>query len=116
MNDAINHTACETLFTQARTHNGWLDKPVSDAQLQAWHEEFMREHIEPIVLSKGEALLRQQGRYQSHQCGFHLACRECWPESRDSLPLRHPSLPARPFHKTSDTCQQFSAVLDRLYG
>ena len=28
-------------------------------QLQAWHEEFMREHIEPIVLSKGEALLRQ---------------------------------------------------------
>ncbi len=35
MNDAINHTACETLFTQARTHNGWLDKPVSDAQLQA---------------------------------------------------------------------------------
>ncbi len=26
MNDAINHTACETLFTQARTHNGWLDK------------------------------------------------------------------------------------------
>ena len=35
MNDAINHTACETLFTQARTHNGWLAKPVSDAQLQA---------------------------------------------------------------------------------
>ena len=35
MNDAINHMACETLFTQARTHNGWLDKPVSDAQLQA---------------------------------------------------------------------------------
>nr|VXZ86322.1 Probable malonic semialdehyde reductase RutE [Klebsiella pneumoniae] len=35
MNDAINHTACETLFTRARTHNGWLDKPVSDAQLQA---------------------------------------------------------------------------------
>lgn len=35
MNDAINQTACETLFTQARTHNGWLDKPVSDAQLQA---------------------------------------------------------------------------------
>ncbi len=32
MNDAINHTACETLFTQARTHNGWLDKPVSDAR------------------------------------------------------------------------------------
>lgn len=29
MNDAINHTACETLFTQARTHNGWLDKPVT---------------------------------------------------------------------------------------
>ena len=34
MNDAINHTACETLFTQARTHNGWLDMPVSDETLR----------------------------------------------------------------------------------
>ena len=34
MNDAINHTACEMLFTQARTHNGWLDMPVSDQVLR----------------------------------------------------------------------------------
>ena len=38
MNDAINQTACETLFTQARTHNGWLDKPVSDAQLRELYD------------------------------------------------------------------------------
>jgi HAD superfamily hydrolase (TIGR01490 family) len=29
------------------------------AQLQQWHAEFMRDHIEPIVLAKGEALVRQ---------------------------------------------------------
>ena len=29
----LNDTTIETLFTQARTHNAWLDKPVSDAQL-----------------------------------------------------------------------------------
>jgi len=28
-------------------------------QLQKWHDEFMQDFIEPIVLSKGEALLRQ---------------------------------------------------------
>ena len=27
-----------TLFTEARTHNGWLDKPVSDAELQQVYE------------------------------------------------------------------------------
>lgn len=29
------------------------------AELQRWHDEFMREHIEPLVLAKGEALLRR---------------------------------------------------------
>ena len=29
------------------------------AQLEQWHREFMAEFIEPIVLAKGEALLRQ---------------------------------------------------------
>jgi 3-hydroxypropanoate dehydrogenase len=29
----LNDTTIETLFTQARTHNAWLDKPVTDAQL-----------------------------------------------------------------------------------
>ncbi|CAM5523460.1 HAD-IB family hydrolase OS=Stutzerimonas stutzeri OX=316 GN=CXK95_14280 PE=4 SV=1 [Stutzerimonas stutzeri] len=28
-------------------------------QLAQWHADFMREHIEPIVLAKGEALVRQ---------------------------------------------------------
>ena len=27
-----------TLFTEARTHNGWLDKPVTDAELQQAYE------------------------------------------------------------------------------
>jgi 3-hydroxypropanoate dehydrogenase len=30
----IDDTALHTLFYDARTHNGWLDKPVTDAQLQ----------------------------------------------------------------------------------
>ncbi|NMM26001.1 MAG: malonic semialdehyde reductase [Glaciimonas sp.] len=30
----LNATALDTLFLQARTHNGWLDKAVTDAQLQ----------------------------------------------------------------------------------
>jgi nitroreductase len=30
----IDTAALDTLFRNARTHNGWLDKPVSDAQLQ----------------------------------------------------------------------------------
>lgn len=29
----LNDTALNTLFVQARTHNVWLDKPVTDAQL-----------------------------------------------------------------------------------
>ncbi|WP_368543456.1 malonic semialdehyde reductase [Enterobacter soli] len=33
MSEAINPTALETLFTQARTHNGWRDIPVSDETL-----------------------------------------------------------------------------------
>lgn len=30
MSEALNPTAINTLFTQARTHNGWLPQPVSD--------------------------------------------------------------------------------------
>ena len=30
----LNDTALNTLFFDARTHNGWYDKPVSDEQLQ----------------------------------------------------------------------------------
>lgn len=29
----IDSTSIDTLFTSARTHNGWLDKPVTDTQL-----------------------------------------------------------------------------------
>ncbi len=28
----LNNTALDTLFNKARTHNGWLDRPVSDSQ------------------------------------------------------------------------------------
>ncbi len=34
MSNALNDTALQQLFTEARTHNGWLDKPVSDEQLR----------------------------------------------------------------------------------
>lgn len=34
MSEAINPTALETLFTGARTHNGWQDLPVSDDALR----------------------------------------------------------------------------------
>ena len=34
MSEAISPAACAALFTEARTHNGWLDKPVSDEQLR----------------------------------------------------------------------------------
>ena len=34
MSEAVNQSALNTLFTTARTHNGWLDKPVSDATLR----------------------------------------------------------------------------------
>lgn len=30
----LDVTALDTLFRNARTHNGWLDRPVTDAQLQ----------------------------------------------------------------------------------
>ena len=30
----LSKDALDVLFTEARTHNGWLDKPVSTAQLQ----------------------------------------------------------------------------------
>lgn len=30
MSEAITPTAINTLFTDARTHNGWRDTPVSD--------------------------------------------------------------------------------------
>ncbi|KAE9861728.1 nitroreductase family protein, partial [Escherichia coli] len=33
MSEAITPAALETLFTGARTHNGWLDMPVSDETL-----------------------------------------------------------------------------------
>ena len=34
MSEAITPAALETLFTGARTHNGWLDIPVSDETLR----------------------------------------------------------------------------------
>jgi 3-hydroxypropanoate dehydrogenase len=33
MSEALNPTALQTLFTGARTHNGWLPQPVSDEML-----------------------------------------------------------------------------------
>ena len=30
----IDAAALDTLFRNARTHNGWIDRPVTDAQLQ----------------------------------------------------------------------------------
>ncbi|MBU0750550.1 MAG: malonic semialdehyde reductase [Gammaproteobacteria bacterium] len=38
MPETISQQALATLFTEARTHNDWLDKPVADALLhQAWN-------------------------------------------------------------------------------
>jgi len=34
MTDALTASALATLFTEARTHNGWLDKPVTGEQLK----------------------------------------------------------------------------------
>ena len=34
----LNDTVLQTLFTEARTHNGWSDKPVADAQLNALYD------------------------------------------------------------------------------
>lgn len=33
-NSSLDATALDTLFRRARSHNGWLNKPVSDEQLQ----------------------------------------------------------------------------------
>ena len=30
MSEAINQKACETLFTHARTYNGWREQAVTD--------------------------------------------------------------------------------------
>ncbi|KOQ94485.1 malonic semialdehyde reductase, partial [Pluralibacter gergoviae] len=38
MSEAISAAALETLFTGARTHSGWLDKPVSDETLRALYD------------------------------------------------------------------------------
>ncbi|RQM38134.1 malonic semialdehyde reductase [Erwinia psidii] len=35
MAEALNTQALETLFTAARTHNGWQDRPVTDEQIHA---------------------------------------------------------------------------------
>ena len=34
MSESISQSARDSLFTHARTHNGWLDKPVRDEQLR----------------------------------------------------------------------------------
>lgn len=34
----LDDTALAQLFVEARTHNGWLDKPVSDAQLETLYD------------------------------------------------------------------------------
>ena len=33
MSTPLNHEALNQLFLEARTHNGWLDKPVSEELL-----------------------------------------------------------------------------------
>ncbi len=38
MNTALNDAALKQLFLDARTHNGWLDKPVSDELLKQLHQ------------------------------------------------------------------------------
>lgn len=38
MNTALNDAALKQLFTEARTHNGWLEKPVSDELLKQLHQ------------------------------------------------------------------------------
>lgn len=38
MAEPLNSTALETLFTAARTFNGWQDRPVSDAQIAALYD------------------------------------------------------------------------------
>lgn len=38
MNTALNDATLKQLFLEARTHNGWLDRPVTDAQLRQLYE------------------------------------------------------------------------------
>jgi 3-hydroxypropanoate dehydrogenase len=38
MTKALDNEALATLFTEARTHNGWTDKPVSDETLKALYD------------------------------------------------------------------------------
>lgn len=38
MAEALNSLALETLFTAARTHNGWQNRPVTDQQIQALYD------------------------------------------------------------------------------
>ncbi|MBI1260174.1 MAG: malonic semialdehyde reductase [Rhizobiales bacterium] len=38
MSEVLGDDALDTLFRKARTHNAWLDKPVSDAQLKAIYD------------------------------------------------------------------------------
>ncbi len=38
MNEAVSPGALSTLFTDARTHNGWRETPVSDG---GWYRSFM---------------------------------------------------------------------------
>lgn len=38
MSTALNEQALKQLFTEARTHNGWQDKPVSDELLKQLHQ------------------------------------------------------------------------------
>jgi 3-hydroxypropanoate dehydrogenase len=40
MNRPVNDDALDTLFSQARTHNGWLKKPVSDETLRQLYDLF----------------------------------------------------------------------------
>lgn len=37
-NEALNEQSLDTLFRTARSHNGWQDKPVSDAQLKQMYD------------------------------------------------------------------------------
>jgi len=38
MTQPLNNTAFDQLFREARTHNAWLDRPISDGQLHALYE------------------------------------------------------------------------------
>ena len=38
MTNVLNDDALDILFREARSHNGWQDKPVSDEQLQAIYD------------------------------------------------------------------------------